>query len=108
MRKPLTGLILKRTVNSTDNRNFLFNIQESNFTIATILGLDGNATLADIEAAQFNLTGEVLDDLVTFTETQEAVEEAIAAGAEVITYTASDLPDNITIAQFPEGEYFRD
>merc|ERR1712176_71628 len=49
-----------------------------------------------------NLTGETLDDLVTYEETQEAVEESIAAGVEVITYTASDLPDNITVAQFPE------
>ncbi|CAG5089689.1 Oidioi.mRNA.OKI2018_I69.PAR.g12308.t1.cds [Oikopleura dioica] len=75
---------------------------ESNYTIATVLGLEGNATLQEVEAAQFNLTGETLDDLPTFVDTQEVIEEALAAGAEVITYTASDLPDNITIASFPE------
>lgn len=104
MLKHQIGSILKRTVNSILILSCLYFIIESNFNIATVLGLDGNATLADVEAAQFNLTGETLDEIVTFVETQVAIEEALEAGTEVITYSASDLPDNITIAQFPEGE----
>ena len=77
---------------------------DSNFTIATELGLPANATLEDVESAFEEQTGEVLEEQETFLETQEGLIEDFEAANELISYEAGQNPDSIKVLVFESDQ----